>query len=744
MLLEAPPYYLVDGVSVMRDHADPLQFYYLPLGPRFVTRSDDGVEVPQFLLIKDRSEGHSGGFADFDVHLGLPPGGLENLQGQLQQLAGLDRPPRLAPVPVVDGSVSLMLFGAGSDGAAAGGAGLVLAIRHAAKPALYGDNRAAFSVELDSRGVTILDQVMAGEMSPIGVVYSLDYLALRPAYHVRLAVDWARTQDIMDTTFGHEGLFDSAQIKDVCERLVEERIITLEADTLVPEDDESGTLAERRDAAMARVRDMITDAFFESSLDPLRKPPDGWDRASEVVSAFSPARTTPLGKFSYRKTHFSRVDSKRLDVDFSERITIRRTMYPQGHLSGLFDFLEADVDRSRLVLSVNADDPWFKRRKVRLVSGADHEQDRITAVTATLTYAGETRTAVLDGNQPESELEWPSQVQNGQMVMPVDLKYTVDFLPAEAGERPHHLVSEKEVITADAKTIQPRDLFSLETFPVLPLPNFPFDRYPVVEVELRYDDPVHGIQQNDLVRLTTEAKAGSWQRFLVGPPAGPVLARITYRAADHRDHITPFAPLTRPQVDVPDPFPRRLKIDVVPALDFTQVDRAFVDLLYEDPANGIRVEDSIEVTKDAKPRPFIADRADPTLSLTRYRVVVLMLDSTVREGPWSTTASNRIFVQADLRGHRCVTLHSPSDFAAQGLERVQVDARAKDETAQLTVEDRFEFTAPGTTAVFEFDFKDPAADAFDLKIRRLFRNGLSAETDWSRFDTDSVTVAATS
>ena len=50
-------------------------------------------------------------------------------------------------------------------------------------------------------------------------------------------------------------------------------------------------------------------------------------------------------------------------------------------------------------------------------------------------------------------------------------------------------------------------------------------------------------------------------------------------------------PLTRPQVDVPDPFPQRLKVTVVPALDFNQVDRAFVDLEYDDPQNQVHMED---------------------------------------------------------------------------------------------------------------------------------------------------------
>ncbi|WP_433917461.1 hypothetical protein OIE50_01195 [Streptomyces canus] len=746
MLFEAPPYYLIDGVSIMRDHADPLQFYYLPLGPQFVTRSEGGVEVPEFLLIKIRSEAGTIGFADFDVHLGMPPGQLEVIQQELQRLAALDRPPRLAPVPVTDGTVAMMLFGASDIGPAAGeaapaGPDFVQAIHHAAKPALYGDNRAAFSVELDELGIIVLDQAMAGEMAPIGVVYSLDYLALRPAYHVQLTIDWNRTQDVLDTTFGHEGMVDAVQIQDVCERLIEDRVIQFEADTFVPEDDESGTLVERRNAAVARVRDMITDAFFASSLDPLRKPPDGWDKAREVIKSFSPQRSTPLGVFSYKKTHFTRVDSKRLDVDFSERTTLKRTMYPQGHLSGFFDLFGAGVDRSRLVLDVTANDPWFKQRKVQLFCRADFEHDPISSVTATLTYAGQPQTLHLDKEHPDAEAHWFSEVKDGRMVMPVSLTYTVDLVPDDAGERPARLVSATEEFVGDSKNIQPRELFSLETIPVLTLPGFPWDRYPVVEAELRYDDPAHQIRQDDLIRLTAENPQGSWRRFLVGPPAAPVMARLTYRAADNRDHVTPFTALPGPQLDVLDPFPRRLKIDIVPALDFAAVDRAFVDLVYEDSANGIRLEDSIEVVKDGKPRPFVADRADPTLSSTRYRITVLMQDTTVLEGPWSTTLNSRIFVRADLRGHRSVTLRSPTDFTAKGLESIRVEARAKDDAAQLSFEDRFDFTAPGSTAVFEFDFKDPAADAFELKVHQVFLNGMASDKDWSRFDEDTVTIA---
>lgn len=746
MLYEAPPYYLINGVTFLRDHQDTGQFYYQPLAPQFLTRKDGAVDVPQLLLLKYRSAERSGGFADFDVHLGMSNDALQEARQELQRLAGLSALPNVSPVPVVDGSIKLMLFGTASGASPppdGNGSGFIRAIHHAAKPALFGDNRAAFSVELDERGITILDQAMRGEMSPIGVVYSLDYLALRPAYHVRLTIDWDRTQEIMDTTFGHEGLFTSVEINDTVEKLEDERAITLEVDTFVPEDDDSGTFTERRDAAAARVRDMITDAFFESSIDPLREAPDGWDKAAEVIKSFSPRRVSPAGVFSYKSTHYSRMDKKRLDVDFSERITLKRSMYPQGHLSGLFRVFGQGFDPEKLVIPVNADDPWFKRRKVKVICLADFDHDPVRSTTATLTYDGQTKTVRLDKSKLEDTVEWPSLVSDGQMVEPVDLRFEVDLVPAEAGERPNKLTSGTTQVLGETEGIEPRELFSLETIPVLTLAGFPFDRYPQVDVHLRYHDPANGIRQDDLVRVTKEAPNTSWERFLVGGPAAPVMVTVKYRAADHRDHETPTFPLDRPQVDVVDPFPERLKVSVVAAAQtFTNVERAFVDFKYMQPSGQV-VEGAVEIADNTPAPPFIVDREDPTVTRVNYRVTLLMRDGTVVEGPWSTTLANRIFVRADIRGHRAVTLRSPTDFVAKKLERIEVEARFEDELAGLKTADRFDFTAPDQTAIFEFDFVDPAKDSYELKFKRLFLNGMSETKDWQRFDQDGVVIAAT-
>jgi hypothetical protein len=735
MLFEAPPYFLIDGVSVMRDHVDPQQFYYLPLAPSFVTRSEGGQEVPQFSLLKYHSAARAGGFADFDVHLGMAPNGLETVRAELQRLAGLPDLPRLAPLPVIDGGVTLMLFGqSNGDG---GGSGFVKAIRHAAKPALFGDNIAAFSVELDPQGISILDAAMDLAMSPIGVVYSLDYLALRPAYHVRLSIDWNRTQEILDESFGLEGMITDIQIRDVMERLEEERAIRFEVDTTIPEDDENGTFQGRRDAAVARARDMITDAFFESTLDPLNQPPDDWDRAREVIKSFSPQRTTPLGAFAYKKTKYTRVDSKRLDVDLSERLTIRRTIYPQGHLTGLFREL-GGLDRDRHVKVINADDKWFRRRKVQVISHADFDHDPVRSMTATLSYHGEIKTVHLDKDTQTGEAEWPVAIVGGQVLEPVDLKFNVDLVPDQDGERPTRLQSGTTQVLGETESLEPRTLFTREPIPVLTLDNFPWERYPLVEVELRYDDPANRIRQHDIVRLTKDDPNSAWERFVVGAPTGPAMARITYRAADNRDHLTPLTPILQPQLNVLDPFPVRLKVTIVPALDWTLVDRAFVDLVYDDPPNGIHVEDSIELTQGQTARAFLADRVDPAVSLVTYRITLLMKDTAIIEGLRSTTLGGRIFVTTEMKGHRSVTLRAPADFTGPRLSRIRVEARTTNPA--LSFADNFEFTAPDATGVFEFDFADPAADGFELKVQRFFINGLNSVRDWRPFDADVVTV----
>jgi hypothetical protein len=206
-----------------------------------------GLMVPQIQVIKFRGSAGTGGFLNFDVDLGIDPNVLEEIRAEIESAENLREPPRLAPVPLIDGTVKMMLFDRQTgdtppDSEPSPALRFVLGISHSAKPSLYGDNQTAFSVQLSQQGVTAVEQAIQGELSPVGIVYALDYLALRPAYSVRLNVDWERVQEHMDETFGTDSIFFESQITEAVDKLIDERFIDLEVDTFIPEGEEDSAV----------------------------------------------------------------------------------------------------------------------------------------------------------------------------------------------------------------------------------------------------------------------------------------------------------------------------------------------------------------------------------------------------------------------------------------------------------------------------------------------------------------------
>ncbi|MER3435375.1 MAG: hypothetical protein C4288_18710 [Leptolyngbya sp. ERB_1_1] len=446
MLYLNPPFHIIEGVSLFCDHADPLQYYYLPLMPKLTTIVDQvtGQQIPQIQLIKYRGKAGNGGFLNFDVNIGIEEVTLEKIRQKLKQIANLSQAPRLAPVPLMDGTVRLLLFGkqtGDTPNPNSSAPQFVLKIDQAAKPSLYGNNQAAFSVALDQYGVTVMEKALQGEMSPIGIVYSLDYLALRPAYSVKLNVDWDRVQKHLDEHFGVDAVFVSIDIDKAVDELIEKRAIVIEADTFVPEGEDESAVLGRRDQAVNEVREMITDAFFKPSIDPVKEEKDGWDKALYAVDRVSQIATTggwsSMGSFSYKKLDYTRIDRKSLDVNITERTMVKRSIYPQGHLSGLTRTIaQQGLDLKNFILSVDLDDPWFERRRLAVISRANFEEDSISSINVRLNYGSSPTNVLLESSNARAQAEWASIVNNSVMQRDVSTQYKVTFKGIDSNERP--------------------------------------------------------------------------------------------------------------------------------------------------------------------------------------------------------------------------------------------------------------------------------------------------------------------
>ena len=231
-MLEFKPQ-LINGVSIFPDDANPLLYYYQP-------------EIPQlgkFQLIKYRGETTRGGLLNLEVNLRLTEEHLNLLQRRLGDEV------KLTPVSVIAGSATLLLFDREFP---------------PRQPALFADQQVVFTVELDVRETVLLEQaLLSGNVTPLGIVYSLDYLALRPAYSFRIQANWEQVQQRLEERFNANAIFFQVDVENIVEELMTERSIVIELDTFTTDG------IEDRDRFFKEVQTMVLNPFFTPRLKPI-------------------------------------------------------------------------------------------------------------------------------------------------------------------------------------------------------------------------------------------------------------------------------------------------------------------------------------------------------------------------------------------------------------------------------------------------------------------------------------------
>lgn len=734
MLYLNPPFVTVKGVSAYPDHADPLQWYYLPMSPRLSVREDGGHEVPAFSLIQFvGGTGATGGLLTFDVDLRLDDGVIEEVAGEIRGALHLPTTPNLAPVPLEDGTVSLTVLTT-DDAAPPAGATPRFSVRsvHAARPSLYGTNRAAFSVALDQDSSVLVERSLDGELVPIGVVYDLAFLALRPAYAVRLHIDWERVQHRLDEMFEVDEVFTSAQISEAVDELDEKKVIDLQDDLFVPEGEDSASVVRNRDRALAQVQDMITDAFFTASIDPQREPPDGWDRAIELHDDFQRSVVTGGGllpTFTYTRADYRRVDRKRLDVNFSERVTVRRSIHPQAHLTGIGAAIKASgLPRDTFVRKIDLDDPWFHRRRVRVQSRVDLAALQISSVEVELRYHDQVRGVVIDQPDQAKDVEWASVVVDGAMDMPVQGRMVLNLAPVDDVERPARIEAPPKVVETEAWNLDATALLRAETVPIR-TDGVPWERWSKVEVTIRYADAERGVRQQSTLELDQQRPGWDYVLFVMTGGTTTFDYRVRYIGRDGRqDHVREWTTIDEGEVRLRDPFPTKRGVMVVPQLPWAEVERMFVDLRYEDPAHDIRYETTLDFDQGHKaPGTFDVDLRDPLRRRVWWKALVLYTDGrSVDVGPSETTDS-RIVVRPDMPRHRVVSVSADlTGPDAKGVADVVVTV-TRPGSDQVVAELTFRPGDPPQE--FGFDHTSDADAAYRYALVYHHTNGLRRTRD---------------
>jgi hypothetical protein len=760
MLYLNPPYYVIDGVSLMPDHEDPLQFYFMPMSPHLSVMQEGDLRIPKIQVIKftgrptPESAVVSGGFLDFDCNLGIDPERLAAIADQLRGEAGLSDAPRLAPVPLIGGTVRMMLFGKESpkeetglpgrreDEDAVPGPEFVQKIVHSASPSLYGDNQAAFSVRLDQAGATVIDQAIRDEMLPIGVVYSLEYVGLRPAYKVHVEADWDRVQKHFEETESvNVPLIASSTIETVIDELVEKQLIKIEGDLLVADEDDSGGATGRYESAMAQVRELVFENFFTPSLEPIeRQTGDGIDDFGRVLRTIATHGMSSV--WERKQVDITRIDRKKLNIDMSERTSVIRQIYPQGHLPGIVRAIESQgLDWERFISSVSLEDPFFQRRTVRVIPRADYVTDQIEAINVSLDYDGSVKNVILDPTKGEQTVEWMSSMQGGRMRAPVTVSYDVLFSSAAVG-RPRSITAGPMQVDGDVVQIAPRDGAGYElrwvSFTVI---DFPWEVYPTIEVHCRYDDDANSIRISNQYGLTQEQSSGAWPVFALDPARRTVGYRLILHGIDGRDWDSGDLTTDDDQIRITDPFGARRVVDIVaPSAMFgTQVDRVFVDVRYDDDANDIHKREAFELSAaDPGTKRFAVELADASRRRVSFTVSILRSDGIVIDIPESTTEQDRIFISAQMRGHRTVTVTTDGvDLTGGGIREATVETLYERTALGLRFADSVTLTPDKHRGSVEYDFAE-GDPALSYRVIHTLENGLKRETPWTTTTGDVI------
>ncbi|MBY5974193.1 hypothetical protein KUV28_17685 [Ferrimonas balearica] len=765
MLFLKPPFHLINGVAVFSDHDSEEVFHVAPGVPRMTRRLDPvtGDMVPQFQLLKYRGSAGNGGFLTFAVDLSIDDAVMDDVRDELRQMHGLQNDPILSPISFEDGDVKLMILGTQSDSAddtapaadsddTAEEPRFVKAVHHS-KPSLYGDNNAIFSVELDADGVQLMEAALQGDTSGIGIIYALHFFALRPAYNVSVKVDWERVQTHFEERFSGQAVILKLDVSEVIDELIEDRVVEIQADTFLAEGEDSGAWVGNRDRAIQEFKDMITETFFEPAPTPEREGDDDLERgiqaAEQVGLLLASGGLSGAMSLTYRKIETTQIDRKTMNLSMSERISMRKSIYPQALLEGLLQLKDVNgqpMDLSRFVREVTLDDPWFERREVTAYALTDFEANSIAVMNVELEYDNRRETLRLTPSQGEDTADWNSRIVDGVMERDVRYSYSVEFSDVDVAERPGRVRSADLVALGDAIDIAPENdrLFFMDEI-IIGTSGFPWERYPTVEVQLRYRDEANAIDLNDSLLLTQANAEQTWYRFRMDPALSSFEIRRVFHGADNSNREIGWQTIDQERIVLGDPMPSKRTVLVVPSVDWTEVNLLLVEVEYEDAENNIfesRAMTFQGATPEGQvPQNFSISLADQSKRFVRYRATIILKNGTQIRIPSSETQETFITISVDTRGHRVIEVVGPTgDFAAQGLRQVELDLAFEDAQSGLSASERLIFDRPGQVRFFEFDYAREDMRGVSATRTDVFETGLSNRHDMGVITDRSITL----
>lgn len=719
-------------MQVFPDFSDKRQFYCLPNFPR-IAEMEDGSPAIRLLIFRkeldevDPKSEDAVAFLSLDVDLRWDPELIEKARSVIRLEDQLDDKPRLTPIFFRQGSVKLMLLDAVSpeEGAERRPEGqpseFVTKIMGAGSPSLYGDNRAIFQASLTKNGAAALSGALDG-VTPIGVVYSLTFAGLQPAFNIRAKVDWKKIQDHFSEQKHADFLFYESDIQKTIDKFRDEKVISLETTI-------EGVGAEAMDAereqAMTLVRQMIFDKFFEATFK--RETAAGDSTADNVVSTLTHihqnALTLGMG-YTYKRKEVHVEELRTLDMDFTARKAAERTIYPQAHMHNLLS--NSAITKDKLVTIVDGSEAIWKSQPFEVHTSADWDGDGIVGVSVEIEYddpkTGTVRswgTFLTKEKDKAVHRDWMDRTAGNSF----RYKYEVIFNAKTPGPRrkiesgPGWRNHEGTVLM-----VHPRELYETIQMEAGAVPKFPFDRWPAVQAILRYRTEDGSFEHYEDSVLKAGADLFTTRIRIDRSVSGMREVSLHYVGATGERVDTGWLPMPQDQWVVEDPHSEKLVVRAVVAGKRENIANLLVDLEYNDEANGIHESETLSFDSDniSKPLSWTISRADPKQNRYRYRMTLVTKDGGFIETGWITTDAPSIPVGEVYVKQLTVQLETGPQ--GPGVEAILLDLAYNQGTVNETKQLRL---SGNDRAEWKVDLQDASKRGYQIKTTWLKSDGFN-------------------
>lgn len=774
MLFLNPPYYVLDGHTLLPDHADPGLYYVIPPAPR-LTVNEHG--LPAFSLVQFLGGGArsrlEGGLLTFTVELPVADDMLRRLEARLKARLNAADDLRVVPVMWSDGVVELVALGAASAAAAptpAGGGGqpvpaalpppqgpFSVQFLGSGRPSLDGNNLATCQLTLDAAAAELLERALEAAELPVVVIYRLGLAGLRPSFQIDVKADWHKFYRSLQNKFDANVYYVTADAEVKVSEALESSAIHI--DTAI------FGVGEGAQAAADRARRQLIDWIFERLFQPMVDPNAALaNTIGQVVdSTVSSLVRAAVPGVSYKLRSVEEDYLRTLAARMNESVAERRELVPQGTLGGLLQQFRLSPDGTpnptwskalaTLVQKVNLD--GFPRIEVTVAAEDRFASDGVSRIEVELG-----RLAPGGAHTHLKALTFRSAAQRESYAVnllgevdprlgtPYQYRVTVHFDPSSQYGSHESLTTSWRDARTTQLFVEPRsdETYQLRVIQIAVTPLFSFSVFPAVSIELKAGEDGTQSLQTFHALLNPDKPQAEWRHRSFGP--APLSYR--YRATFHRpaerggDIQGGWSQASDEWLSIPDPLPRKRTLNIFVNLPWQDIAAAFIQLRYDDEKNGIHHDEQLDLepTKRVHRRDIpVAEDGPRAIS---YRLTIFLGSGALMEGSWRETEDERLIVDRRLVDKRLIRVRSIGGTLRENhLAQVRLRLEVR-EPGREAVRDKTELRiqADETEQLPSWDYLvgDPPVRSVFYDVLFIDERGFTETVSWRATDADLLIV----